>query len=281
MLLSEFIRRASRALETLYPSPEAEGMVFLLCEELLGVKRYTHILEPSFVIATDKVDLLESSLARLVAGEPLQYVIGHTEFCGRQFKTAPGVLIPRPETEQLVFEAERLVENISKPRVLDLCTGSGCIAWSIALDVPDSCVTAVDISEEALCIASTQFSSGKSPEFIRYDILGPVPDLGQFDLIVSNPPYIMEREKLFMRKNVLDHEPSIALFVPDEDPMLFYKAVANWAVQLLKKGGSALVEINEQLPSETESVFMDAGFSSIKTMKDIFGKPRFVFFRND
>ena len=279
MLLSEFIRRSTAELENLYPSPEARGMVLMLCESRLGVSSYTHIIEPSYVIPSGMQPLLDRDMDRLRGGEPVQYVIGSTEFCGRTFKVCPDVLIPRPETELLVSEVEKAMGNGSA-EVLDLCTGSGCIAWSVFLDRPGSRVIAVDVSEAALDVAKGQFS-GESPLFVRADVLdtGQVFDHGRFDVLVSNPPYVMEKEKSRMRSNVLDFEPSLALFVPDDDPLVFYRAVAAWGRRFLKDGGTGLVEINEQLGPQTAAVFASAGYKDLEIIPDLYGKSRIVRFR--
>lgn len=280
MLLSDFIRRSSERLQALYPSPEARGMVLMLCEDLLGVRSYTHIIEPETVVPEDRLVELEDDVRRLCAGEPVQYVIGEADFFGRRFRVSPAVLIPRPETELLVQEAVVRALELDRPlRVLDLCTGSGCIAWSIALEVPAAEVIGVDISEAALEIAQGQFP-GSNPTFIKADVLDPsnAEGLGIFDIVVSNPPYIMESEKALMRPNVLDYEPSLALFVPDEDPLLFYRAVAGWASRLLVPGGLGIVEINEQLPQETAAVFTAAGMKDVSVISDLFGKTRMVRF---
>lgn len=280
MLLSEFIRRGTAELENLYPSPEARGMVLILCEEKLGVRNYTHIIEPSYEVPEEALPMMEESIARMCAGEPLQYVLGEAWFCGRTFKVNPDVLIPRPETEQIVREAVvRLLEAGPGARALDLCTGSGCIAWSLALEAPDSAVTAVDISERALSVAASQFP-GKGPVFLRLDVLDEsgADGLGLFDVLVSNPPYVMEKEKSSMRRNVLDYEPPSALFVPDGDPLLFYRALSVWAGRCLKPGGFGMVEINESLPVETMGIFEDSGFRNVRIMDDFRGRPRFVTF---
>ena len=229
-------------------------------------------------------------MERLSDGEPIQYVIGRTEFCGRVFRVTPDVLIPRPETEMLCAEAIRIAAPGA--RILDLCTGSGCIAWTLALSVPEAHVVGIDVSVAALSVAASQerlvsvISSGgeagaeKSPSFIQADIFGPVPsDLGQFDLIVSNPPYVLESEKAAMRRNVLGYEPELALFVPDSDPLRFYREIARWAGALLVPGGSGIVEINEALGEETAALFRDEGLVSVRILQDFFGKNRFVLFQ--
>ena len=281
MLLADFIRDGAARLEKLYPSPEARGLVLMLCRELLGVTNYTHIVEPQTAVPDAMLPELEGDLQRLCAGEPIQYVLGVAEFCDRRFSVGPGVLVPRPETELLVAEAVRTLQEMDlarAPRVLDLCTGSGCIAWSIALDVRDAEVTGVDLSETALDYARNQFSG--SPTFLRADVLDTEQafDGGPFDLIVSNPPYVLERERALMRPNVLDWEPALALFVPDDDPLLFYRAVARWAQRFLRPGGVGLVEINEALGPETADVFREAGFKNVQNLPDFYKKMRFVRF---
>lgn len=284
MLLAEFIRESVPALEKLYPSPEARGLVLMLCEERLGVRSYTHIVEPLFEIPEAALSGLKADMSRLAAGEPIQYVLGYTEFCGRKFKVGPSVLIPRPETGQLVDESLKLLAAMGRPaKVLDLCTGSGCIAWSVALGAPGVSVTAADISEPALALARSQFedvpSGANAPEFVCSDLLGGCREIcGRFDLLLSNPPYVMEKEKAAMRCNVLEHEPGIALFVPDDDPLLFYRALASVSLRLLDSSGTGIVEINEALGPETAAVFETAGYKKTEILRDIFGKDRFVRF---
>lgn len=282
MLLSAFIREGTAALETIYPSPEARGMVLMLCEERLGVKSYTHIIEPGTEVPEAMLPGLESEIGRLAAGEPVQYVLGFSEFRGRRFKVSPSVLIPRPETEELVAMAVGHLRSLDRPaRVLDLCTGSGCIAWSLSLDVPGCRVDALDISPGALEIARMQFPGETAPAFHLADVLqdSSMKDfMPGYDLVLSNPPYVMESEKSSMRANVLDHEPGLALFVPDSDPLLFYRAVARWSRGLLAPGGLGMVEINEALGHETSDVFKDSGFRDVTEVPDIYGKARFVRF---
>lgn len=283
MLLSDFIRDGTARLENLYPSPEARGLVLMLCRELLGVTNYTHIVEPETAVPDGMLPELSDALARLCAGEPIQYVLGVAEFCDRRFAVGPGVLIPRPETEQLVAEAVRTLREMDlerPPRVLDLCTGSGCIAWSIALEIHDAEVVGIDLSETALTFARNQFAGGRinQPTFVKADILDTEQAFegGPFDLIVSNPPYVMERERAQMRPNVLDWEPELALFVPDDDPLRFYRAIARWAQRFLRPGGVGLVEINEALGPDTAMVFSAAGYKNVQTLPDFYKKIRFV-----
>ena len=282
MLLSDFIRDGIARLETLYPSPEARGLVLMLCAERLGTKDYTHIIEPLTPIPAEREAELKDDLRRLCAGEPIQYVLGVTEFCDRRFAVGPGVLFPRPETEQLVARGVNVLREMDlerPPQVLDLCTGSGCIAWSIALEIRDAEVIGVDLSETALAYASNQFGVS-GPLFMMTDVLDTEQDFqyGPFDLIVSNPPYVRESERALMRPNVLEHEPPLALFVPDDDPLRFYRAVARWAQRFLRPGGVGIVEINEALGDETARVFRDAGYENVQKLLDFAEKVRFIQF---
>jgi release factor glutamine methyltransferase len=298
MLLADFIKKGVAALEPLYPTAEAHSIVLMLCESLIGTKSYTHIVEPRYDIDKKAEQPLAEAMLRLQAGEPIQYVIGRTDFCGHSFKVNRNVLIPRPETELLVREAIKIAGRIQRMRipygksaepvrVLDLCTGSGNIAWSVALGVPGARVVGVDISEAALDVARSQNFSADlkatgalAPTFVAADVLDTEQEFnyGSFDLILSNPPYIMEKERALLRKNVVDYEPASALFVPDDDPLLFYRAVARWSERFLSPEGKGLTEINEVLPKETVAVFRDSGFGEIDVVKDFFDKNRFVFY---
>jgi release factor glutamine methyltransferase len=299
MLLVDFLKEGTQALESLYPSAEARNLVLMLCEELIGTQSYTHIVEPQYEVDKKDEPALEAGLERLKKGEPVQYVTGVSEFCGRKFHVTPDVLIPRPETELLVREAVKRADRIRRMRspygksaepvrVLDLCTGSGCIAWSVALEVPGVQVVGVDISDGALDVARGQDFAAEikntgalPPVFVKADVLDTAQDFsyGPFDLILSNPPYILEKEKALMRPNVLDYEPGQALFVPDEDPLLFYRAIAAWSQRFFAAEGSGLTEINEELGADTQAVFTSAGFQDVEQVKDFFDKTRFVFYR--
>ena len=284
MLLADFIRRGIENLGSLYPSPEARGLVLMLCRERLGTESYTHIVEPLTAVPAGMEERLEEDLRRLCTGEPVQYVLGFAEFCGRRFSVGPGVLVPRPETELLVAEAVRALGGVGAPRALDLCTGSGCIAWSLALDIPGAEVIGLDLSAAALDYARRQFLSAAGefykPVFLRADVLDTEQEVpyGPFDLIVSNPPYVREAERVQMRPNVLDWEPAEALFVPDGDPLLFYRAIARWAQRFLRPGGTGIVEINESLGPETSDIFRAAGLKNIQIQRDFAQKERFIRF---
>lgn len=298
MLLNAFIDQGIKALEPLYPMPEARQMILMLCEETLGIKNYTHIVNPDFEISEDDSRMLLAKLEDLSRGMPLQYALGFADFCGLRFKVSPAVLIPRPETELLVRDALQQASRIKRMRaaygksaepvrVLDLCTGSGCIAWSVALNLPGTVVVGTDISDDALEVARSQDFAADlksrqalAPVFVKSDVLDTEQEFpyGPFDLILSNPPYILPSEKSQMRINVLDYEPEVALFVPQEDPMLHYRAVARWSERFLAPEGKALTEINAQLAEETKAVFKDAGFTGIEVIKDYFYKNRFILY---
>lgn len=282
MNLKDIINQGTETISQLYPEREAREMVLSYLESRVGTSRHTHIVDPGYQVPDEALPDITEAFMRMAAGEPLQYVTGKAYFYGREFNVTPDVLIPRPETEILCRE---IIRHAGKaPKVLDLCTGSGCIAWTAALEIPDAEVTAVDISDGALSVASGQDFSGegcsKSPGFIKADVLGtPLAELGRFDLIASNPPYVMDSEKALMRKNVLDHEPHLALFVPDTDPLVFYRAVAVWALALLREGGYGIVEINEALGLQTAEIFSGSGFASVRILKDLNDKDRFVEFK--
>lgn len=298
MLLAEFVKAGTKALESLYPQKEARSIVLMLCEEVLGTENYTHIVEPEFKIDDKKLPELEAAMERLKKMEPVQYVLGHTEFYGRTFKVDPAVLIPRPETELLCRDAIKLGmrvyrmrspygKNAEPVRILDLCTGSGCIAWTMALSIPGSRVTAVDISDAALEVAAGQDFAAElksketfRPEFIKADVLDSEQEieLGPFDMVLSNPPYIMESEKEDMRRNVLEYEPESALFVPDDDPLLFYRAIARWSQRFMSPDGVGLSEVNETLARQTETVFRAAGYAHTEIVRDLSDKNRYIVY---
>ena len=295
MLLKQLINIGIETISQLYPDREAREMVFMLLECKLGTRRHTHIVEPGYEVSDEDASSVMTAFGRMASGEPLQYVIGVADFYGRQFRVTPDVLIPRPETEILcrsVLESgigSKSSDRLSAaPAVLDLCTGSGCIAWTLALEMPGAKVTAVDISDGALAVASLQDFSEETartgavvPSFVKADVLAGPSDFGlsaRYDIIVSNPPYVMDREKALMRPNVLDHEPHLALFVPDSDPLVFYRAVADHAVRLLAPDGFGIVEINEALGELTADVFRSRGFGKVVVEKDLYDKDRFVRF---
>ena len=286
MLLSDLMREGRASLSALYPAEEARSMVEMICGDLLGTRPYTAVVEPGFQVTGEGAAAVRAALARLAAGEPVQYVLGYAEFAGRRFRVGPGVLIPRPETEQLCRLARERAESFSHPvRVLDLCTGSGCIAWTLALDLPGARVTGVDISDEALSYARSQplaVPGMEIPLFLKGDVRADLPfPEASFDLLLSNPPYVCQSERMQMRPNVLEHEPPLALFVPDDDPLLFYRALARQAKRLLSPEGLGLVEINAALGPDTERLFRDAGFARTWLLRDFSDRDRFVIFQKN
>lgn len=283
MNLKDVIKEGTQTLSALYPEREAREMVYATLEKMIGTNRHTHILEPYYKVSDEDMDHVRAAFSRMANGEPLQYVLKEAWFYGRKFNVTPDVLIPRPETELLC----RTVLEHQGSRILDLCTGSGCIAWTLALEMSGAETVGVDISDGALKVAATQdfseeisVSGALRPQFVKADVLAqPLTSLGQFDVIVSNPPYVMESEKAYMRRNVLDYEPHLALFVSDDDPLLFYGAVAKWALMMLKPDGYGIVEINEALALDTEEIFCNLGFRDVCTIKDLHDRDRFVEFR--
>lgn len=284
-------------LTPLYGPQEAKAMTRMLLEDLFSLS-FADILCGATEHLSDADTLrLQQSVARLLDAEPLQYVTGTAFFCGHPFHVAPGVLIPRPETEWIVDTAVGIVTS-SAPRILDIGTGSGCIATSISLALADRhCYTeAWDISEDALRIAADNAERlGADVKFRRRDALRLEEDFPteknhggaealsdtnaaaeSWDIIVSNPPYICNREAADMHANVLRHEPHLALFVPDTDPLLFYRAIARYAMRSLRKGGWLLFECNTLYAHDTARMASDMGFATSVVEDDCFGKPRFV-----
>ena len=284
-------------LTPMYGPQEAKAMTRMLLEDLFSLS-FADILCGATEHLSDADTLrLQQSVARLLDAEPLQYVTGTAFFCGHPFHVAPGVLIPRPETEWIVDTAVNLATS-SAPRILDIGTGSGCIATSISLALADRhCYTeAWDISEDALRIATDNAERlGAEVKFRRRDALRLEEDFpaeenqggaevliadnaaaASWDIIVSNPPYICNREAADMHANVLRHEPHLALFVPDTDPLLFYRAIARYSMRSLRKEGWLLFECNTLYAHDTAQMAADMGFATSIVEDDCFGKPRFV-----
>lgn len=252
---------------------EAQAVVRLLLEDMFGLDLADIITFDSNSLPQGDQLQLSEAIKRLKHGEPVQYVLGHETFCGRRFEVSPAVLIPRPETEMLVSLAE---EN-SGDKLLDVGTGSGCIAISVKLDCPDTAVSAWDISPEALDVARSNAQKlGAEVDFQLQDALCPPADDGAWDVIVSNPPYVRESEKTGMEPNVLHYEPEKALFVPDSDPLRFYAAIGNYAMRALRSGGQLLFECNTALTDGVASLLNDMGLQDVSTVADQFGLPRFV-----
>ncbi len=280
MTLKQHITAIADAIAPLYPAEEAHAIAVRTVTGLLSVPDYKYLSEPETEVNSDQEALLVDARERLASGEPMQYVLGYTWFANLRIRVAPGVLIPRPETEQLYELAAEDCDNLMQAseddsfNIMDICTGSGCLAYAFAAEFPEAHVYACDVSDAALKIACRQRVKlqGARPVIFKADVMQEPPaGLPKFDLIVSNPPYVRECEKALMRPNVLDWEPSEALFVSDDDPLVFYRAIALWADRLLKENGSLWLEINEDLGAETAALFTGAA-----VIKDINGKDRFI-----
>ena len=248
----------------------------LICCDMLGVDALDIYMGKDIILSECKQRELENIIFRLQKNEPIQYIRGYAEFCGRNFRVAPGVLIPRPETAELV--ALIVKENPDARRLLDIGTGSGCIAISLDKNLPDAKVDAWDISEEALAIARKNNEElDAQVTFRRQDVFSADGMQGtSYDIIVSNPPYVTETEKTEMEANVLDWEPGLALFVPDEDPLRFYRQIAELGRKLLRPGGKLYFEINQAYGQDMIRMIEMNQYRDVRVIKDIFGKDRIV-----
>ena len=315
-----------QSLTPLYDAGEAQAIVRTVLDVKYGMTLTDIICGKVNEISADEERKLEEIIIRLQKGEPVQYVLGEADFAGRPFHVEPGVLIPRPETAELCQWIEKDMAGISTVsskdspedssgnspqatddarRILDICTGSGCIAITLGLNIPNSEVTGWDISEDALRIAqgnvemmkagnvriehqdalalpkaaetdNEKMKGNDDKEVVKPKGEAKTPSTQKWDLIVSNPPYICEKEKADMEKNVLEHEPSLALFVPDEDPLKFYRAIAEYASSALKSGGALYFEINPIYEKETREMLLKLDFKDIETKEDAFGKKRMM-----
>ena len=283
-----------RLLTPAYGVGEARAIVRLVMEERFGLSQTDLLLGKDTTLSADERNDFEKIAQRLIAGEPVQYVLGYADFCGHRFSVSPAVLIPRPETEELVravLDSSTLnaqpsarlcrfaLRRTLNAKILDLCTGSGCIAIALALAMPEAEVIGIDISDEALEVARLNAKNlqADNVRFFRADVLADSLDFaGPADVIVSNPPYVMQAEALQMAAHVLEHEPHLALFVPDDDALRFYRAIADAGRRLLRPGGMIAVEINSALPEETAAVFKNAGFIDSEVLNDQFGRPRIL-----
>ena len=315
-----------QSLTPLYDAGEAQAIVRTVLDVKYGMTLTDIICGKVNEISADEERKLEEIIIRLQKGEPVQYVLGEADFAGRPFHVEPGVLIPRPETAELCQWIEKdmieksIVSSEDSPEdssgnspqatddaklILDICTGSGCIAITLGLNIPNSEVTGWDISEDALRIAqgnvemmkagnvriehqdalalpkaaetdNEKMKGNDDKEVVKPKGEAKTPSTQKWDLIVSNPPYICEKEKADMEKNVLEHEPSLALFVPDEDPLKFYRAIAEYASSALKSGRALYFEINPIYEKETREMLLKLDFKDIETKEDAFGKKRMM-----
>lgn len=289
------VAKLKQSLTPLYDSREVKAIISLLMEEVCGISRVDMIMNPDRILDEKTSAKLDEIASRLAAGEPVQQVLGYEYFLGRKFEVNPDVLIPRPETAELVewivkdcglwtVDCEFSGTNHPSSTILDIGTGSGCIAISLAALINNSRVFGIDLSTGALITARRNAQNLKisNVEFLQKDILGSQnesfehPDVDNFDIIVSNPPYIKEQEKAEMSANVLEHEPHMALFVPDDDPLLFYRAIANFGLRNLRRGGRLYFEINAALGPETCSLLEKIGYRNVILKKDINGRDRMI-----
>ena len=278
-LVRDCRRHYSSELEKIYGSDEANALIMILLEHYFSIDRVKIAMEPELRLSESELLTLHFAVKELLKNKPIQYVLGETEFCGMKFFVEEGVLIPRPETEEMVRQLAVGHWPLAA-KILDIGTGSGCIAISLAKLLKDSVVTAVDVSEKALEIAKKNAAENDADvRFVLDDILNPKnPELidNQYDIIVSNPPYVCDSEKSEMRANVLDFEPSSALFVSDNDPLIFYRKILEFAQKTLKPNGQIWFEINEKLGQEMQNLCLEKGFKNVEIIKDFRGKDRIL-----
>lgn len=273
---AEILRYISQHIEHLYSEQERMHIARMVAASLSKEPESRYLIERDEVV---DIPSLESKVDELAKGRPVQYVIGHQEFCGMNIEVSEGVLIPRPETEELVAWATEKASEFNQTRILDVCTGSGCIALALAQQIKDAKVTAIDISEEALAIARRNEERLQcGVEFMQDDALAHLPNLTnrEFDIVVSNPPYIPISERESMHINVTGYEPEIALFVDDDDPLIFYREIARSAKELLSLKGYLLFEVHETLAQETAEMLHNQGYCQIELRHDCFDKPRMI-----
>lgn len=269
--VSSYIRQS---LHDFYPPQEVKSLAMMICCDLLGYEAVDVYLGKDINLSESKQQELENILARMRKNEPIQYIRGVADFCGMRFCVAPGVLIPRPETGELVELILR--ENPGATTLLDIGTGSGCIAISLSRHLPKARVEAWDVSDDALAIARHNNELlGTSVAFRQHDVLAYEGE-GDFDVIVSNPPYVTEAEKTEMDANVLDWEPELALFVPNDDPLRFYRRIALLAKTLLTPQGKIYFEINRAYGGATSCMLEEMGYQHVRVLKDLSGNDRIV-----
>lgn len=275
MKLKEALEQLKSGLTGVAEPQEVQAMIRVICEDVFHYDQVDVALRQESELPDFAPQRIADIIARLHRNEPLQYIVGHALFHGHQFKVTPAVLIPRPETEQLV---DLIIDEnpASDLRVLDMGTGSGCIAVSLARALRFPQVDALDVSSDALEVARENAAALKTKvRFFESDMLSPQPP-GRYDIIVSNPPYICWSEREAMESNVKDYEPGQALYVPDNAPLLFYKAIVPYAAQSLERGGRLYLEINQRFGNEMKRLLEDNGFDEVRIIEDSFGKTRFA-----
>ncbi|MBR2607388.1 MAG: peptide chain release factor N(5)-glutamine methyltransferase [Bacteroidaceae bacterium] len=273
--MKRLIKQMRDELSPLYPQGEREALIRIIAMDLLKISSTAFYLKDEITLDPSRQEKLNNAIERLKKSEPIQYILGQTEFCDLTFNVNPSVLIPRPETSELI---KWIVEENSnkETKILDIGTGSGCIAISLAKMFPNAQITAWDISPRAIETAkSNNTLNGTNVTFVEQNIFT-ANEEAKYDTIVSNPPYIKEVEKRNMQRNVLDWEPGVALFVPDSAPLLFYREIARKGQQMLKKGGKLYFEINREHGKETITMLAEYGYTNIEQRKDFAGNDRMI-----
>lgn len=271
-------------LDAIYGKDEVNSFFYLLIEHYFELERFVLALQPNLNIEKEQETILFKALSDLKLHKPIQHITGTAHFMDLDFTVNEHVLIPRPETEELVRWVLDDAKEVKHPlNILDMGTGSGCIPISLDKNLVDAKVYALDVSPQALVVAEENNRTlGANVTFVKADMLSShsktsAKELDQkFDIIISNPPYVRELEKAEMQNNVIDHEPSLALFVPDEDPLKFYKAVVNFASEHLNKNGCLYLEINQYLGEETKQILQQSNFKTIELRPDMFGNDRMI-----
>ena len=278
MKLSQLKINFTTVLQGVYDKEEVHCFFYILCDFFLQYSRFEVSMALDTIVSAKNITVFEKALLRLKKQEPIQYILGTTEFYGLTFKVNKHTLIPRPETEELVdWVLSNLHDQDSELDILDIGTGSGCIAISLAKNIPTAKVSGLDISEKALEVAQENAVKNQVlVSFCKKDILETTSLEKKYDVMVSNPPYVRQLEKKAMNANVLDYEPGIALFVPNEDPLLFYRKIAQLAMVSLQTRGWLYFEINEYLSKEMDVLLKDIGFANIEIKKDFREVPRMI-----
>ncbi|MFV5696063.1 peptide chain release factor N(5)-glutamine methyltransferase [Flavobacterium sp. LB3P122] len=280
MNIKEYRTQFIDSLTPIYDAGEAESFFYLILEEKNKLKRIDLALQPDLVFSENEISVWDSILEPLKKEIPIQYLLGKTSFFGLEFEVNENVLIPRPETEELVdwiIKSNSKIQKLKNLKILDIGTGSGCIAISLAKNIPNAQVFAIDVSEKALATAQKNAQiNAVNVTFINKNILETEDLKQQFDIIVSNPPYVRNLEKEEIKKNVLENEPHLALFVEDNDALIFYRKIAELAQKNLPSNGQLYFEINQYLGKEMIELLQKMNFKNIELRKDIYGNDRMM-----
>ncbi len=266
-----------------YPDSEIENFFFWTLEEILGIQRIDFVLQKNNAVDYQNIDRIKKVIQRLRNEEPIQYIFGSTEFYGLLFNVSTDTLIPRPETEELVewiietVKQDEYLSSLSELRILDIGTGTGCIAITLTKLIPSANTTAVDISKNALTVAESNSALNEvNVHFVISNVLELSSLENELDIIVSNPPYVRNSEKIEIKNNVLKYEPDTALFVEDDDPLLFYRKIGKLSLESLNPNGYLFFEINQYLGKEMVDLLSDLGYQHIELRKDVFGNDRMI-----